>query len=101
MVDSDDNVEIPIKTTAMTPPNAGLASINALISIIVLTPFPFCHTKSLSRLQDSAYSNFISSVLDRYIWQQLPDQCENWLNFSRINVASSDSPLQQGERLVS
>jgi hypothetical protein len=36
-LDSDDNVEIPIKTTAMAPPNARLASINELISIIVLT----------------------------------------------------------------
>jgi hypothetical protein len=101
VVDSDDNVEIPIKTTAMAPPNPRLASINALISIIVLTPFPFCHKKPLSRLQDSAYSSFIPSALHRHIWQQLPDQRENWLNLARIKVASSDSPLQQGERLVS
>lgn len=45
-MDSEDNIEIPIKTTAMAPPNAKLASINELISIIVLTPpfltdFPF------------------------------------------------------------
>jgi hypothetical protein len=40
VVDSEDNIEIPVKTTAIAPPNAKPASINELISIIVLTPFP-------------------------------------------------------------
>lgn len=49
VVDSDDNVEIPIKTTAMAPPNARLASINELISIIVLTSLPLRDRTAIPR----------------------------------------------------
>ena len=55
MVDSDDNVEIPIKTTAMAPPNAKLASINELISIIVFAPFP--HRLSIGFADIPLFSN--------------------------------------------
>lgn len=51
MVDSDDNVEIPIKTTAMAPPNARLASINELISIIVLTSLPLSESTAFPLTQ--------------------------------------------------
>lgn len=62
MVDSEDNIEIPISTTAMAPPNAKLASIIELISIIVFTSFPFCHKKSITSSQVWAYSGDISPV---------------------------------------
>ena len=46
LVESEDNVAIPIITTAIAPTSANVASITELRSIIVFTPFPIHESMS-------------------------------------------------------